>query len=79
MRNPILLSFKLKVLKGSHSVRYYGAIIWNVISAEMKYVDSLETCNSKIRMWRPNNCPISLMLGFWKHLNKLYAPFLQDI
>ena len=23
----------------------------------MKYVDSFETFKSKIRMWKPNNCP----------------------
>ena len=76
MQNPILLSLKLKVLKGSNSIRYYGPVIWNLILAEIKYLDSLETFKSKIRTWKPNNYPCRIcknyipMLGFWKHLNK---------
>ena len=71
------------VLKGSNSIRYYGPVICNLIPAEMKYEDSLETIKSKIRMlWKPTNCPrricktISLMLGFSKHLNKILSTFL---
>ena len=45
------------VLKGSNSIRYYGPVIWNLIPTKMKYIDSLETFKSKIRMWKPNNCP----------------------
>ena len=29
---------------------YYGLVIWNLIPAEVKYVDSLETFKSKVRM-----------------------------
>ena len=45
------------VFKGSNSIRCYGPVIWNLITAEMKYVDSLETFKSKTRKWKPNNCP----------------------
>ena len=45
------------VLKGSNSIRYYDPVIWNLILAEMKYVDSIETFKSKRRLWKPNNCP----------------------
>ena len=38
------------VLKGCNSIQYYGRVMWNLIPAEMKYVDSLETLKSKIRM-----------------------------
>ena len=35
------------VFKGSNLIRYYGPVIWNLIPAEMKYVDSLETFKVK--------------------------------
>ena len=44
------------VLKGSNSIQYYGPVIWNLVPAEMKYVDSFETFKRKIRMWKPKNC-----------------------
>ena len=34
------------VFKGSNSIRCYGPVIWNLITAEMKYVHSLETFKS---------------------------------
>ena len=52
------------VLKGFNSIRYYGPVIWNLIPAEMKYLDSLETFKSKIRMWKPNNCPCRICKNY---------------
>ena len=45
------------VLKGPNPIRYYGPVIWNLVPAEMKYVDSLETFKRKIRMWKSKNSP----------------------
>ena len=54
----------------------------------MKYVDSLETFKSKIKSWKPNNCPCRICknytsnVGFLEELgfqNKFLVPFLQDI
>ena len=52
------------VLKGSNSIRYYGPVIWNLIPTKMKYIDSLETFKSKIRMWKPNNCPCRICKNY---------------
>ena len=52
----VILQIKT-VFKGSNSIRYYGTVIWNLIPAKMKHVDSLETFKSKIRMVKPNYCP----------------------
>ena len=46
--------------KGSNSLRYFGPIIWNLISKEIKYSDSLDSFIPKIRQWKPNICPCRL-------------------
>ena len=44
MRNPIFFIPQIKtVLKRSSLIRYYVPVILNLMPAEMKYVDSLET------------------------------------
>ena len=40
----------------------------------MKYVDSLETFKSKIRMWKPNKCSCRICKYYIPK-----TPFLQDI
>ena len=52
------------VLKGSNSIRYYGLLIWNLVPAELKYVDSLETFKRKIRMWKPKNYPCRICKNY---------------
>ena len=52
------------VLKGSNSIRYYGPVIWNLISSEIKYVDSLETFKREIRKWKPSNCPCRICKNY---------------
>ena len=53
-----------RVLKGSNSIWYYGPVTWNLVPAEMKYVDSLETFKRKIRMWKPKNCPCRICKNY---------------
>ena len=59
------------VFKGSNSIRYYGPVIWNIIPAEMKYVDSLEIFKSKIRIWKPNDCPFRICENYIPNIGLL--------
>ena len=45
------------VLKGTNLISYYGPIIWNLVPKEIKCTDTLESFKSKIRMWKPKDCP----------------------
>ena len=60
--------------KGSKSIRYYGPVIWNLILAEIKYVDSFlkvkQECGKPITALVEFIKTISLMLDFLKHFNK---------
>ena len=64
MKSDLVIPQIKTVFKGSNSIRYYGPVIWNLVPAEMKYVDSLETCKSRIRMWKPNNCPYRICKNY---------------
>ena len=62
------------VYKGLDSLRYFGPTIWNLIPKEIKYCDSLENFTTKIRQWKPDNCPCRLC--------KIFIPnvgFLENI
>ena len=52
------------VYKGSNSLRYFGPIIWNSITKEIKNCDTLASFVSKIRQWRPNACPCRIYKNF---------------
>ena len=64
MKSDFVIPQIKTVFKGSNSIRYYGPVIWNLIPAEMKSVDSLETFKSKIRMWKPSNLPCRICKNY---------------
>ena len=64
MKSDFVIPQIKTVFKGSNSIRYYGPVIWNLIPAEMKSVDSLETFKSKIRMWKPSNFPCRICKNY---------------
>ena len=51
-------------LKGSHSVRYFGPIIWTLIPEELKNITSLDILKKEIRRWKPTNCPCKICRNY---------------
>jgi len=52
------------VYKGSNSIRYFGPIIWNLIPKEIKSCETIASFSSKIRQWKPDNCPCRICKTF---------------
>ena len=52
------------VLKGQNSLRYLGPIIWNSIPLNIRCVDNFNIFKSKIRQWKPVDCPCRLCLNY---------------
>ena len=44
------------VFKGQNSVSYFGSVIWNSISAELREINSFQVFKSEIKTWRPTKC-----------------------
>ena len=40
-------------LKGKNSIRYFGAVIWNTISINIKTATSLNDFKNRIKSWKP--------------------------
>ena len=55
---------KSTVFKGSSSISYYGPIICSLIPEKIRYTDFLENFKSKIRMWKPKNCPCRICKNY---------------
>ena len=56
------------VLKGSNSIRYFGQIIWNLITEELKSITSLNIFKKEIRRWKPKNCPCRICRDYVHNL-----------
>jgi len=54
------IPFVSTVSMGQNSLRYLGPIIWNSIPSEIKELNSLNAFISKIKNWKPKNCPCCL-------------------
>ena len=48
------------VHNGQNSLQCYGPFIWNMIPGSIKDSETLDTFKSKIRKWKPINCPCRL-------------------
>ena len=46
--------------KGQNSLRYFGVLIWNFLSFNLKNVKSPSEFKGSIRKWKPNNCTCRL-------------------
>ena len=64
------LSFKARNIRtvryGTETVAFVGSRIWTNISNELKESTSLNEFKSKIKIWKPENCPCKLY--------KIYLP-----
>ena len=49
-----------KVYSGTESLRYLGPKIWNLLSKELKQSETINVFKSKIKQWKPTNCPCRL-------------------
>ena len=54
--NGFRLPFARTVYHGTESISYLGPKIWNIVPAELKNVQSLNSFKKSIRKWIPNNC-----------------------
>ena len=45
---------------GLESLRYFGPKIWDIIPTGLKSVASLNIFKTKIKLWKPQNCPCKL-------------------
>ena len=56
--------FQLRSVKGVNcgvrAFRYLGPNIWNIVSLEIKYSETLEQFKMKIKSWKPPHCPCNL-------------------
>ena len=41
---------------GKGSIRYFGPVIWNSITAEIRNANTLSSFKKKNRKWKPSNC-----------------------
>ena len=48
------------LLKGKNSLRYFGSIIWNYLSVEIRKSEILPVFKLKIKEWKPDNCKCRL-------------------
>ena len=46
-------------LKGKNSIRYFGAVIWNAISVNIKIATSLNVFKNRIKIWKLK-CPCKM-------------------
>ena len=56
------------VSNGQNSISYLGSAIWNSIPAELTKRNSFQVFKSKIKAWRPTNCPYRLCKNYIKNL-----------
>ena len=48
------------VLKGKHSLRYFGSLMWNSLPINIRNSESLSIFKAKIKVWKPDNCTCRL-------------------
>ena len=56
------------IFKGQNSITYFGSVIWNSIPAELRGINSFQVSKSKIKAWRPTNCPCRLSKNYTEKL-----------
>ena len=49
-----------KVHKGEDTLRFLGCKIWALLPCEIKESKSVDQFKTKIRKWKPENCPCRL-------------------
>ena len=49
---------------GKNSLRYFGACLWKIIPTNIKNANSINEFKSKIKKWRPENCPCRLCMDY---------------
>ena len=60
-KDAVFKSYKIQTQRyGIESLRYLGPKIWAQVPNEIKESDSLFIFKSKIKKWRPENCPCKL-------------------
>ena len=52
------------LFKGQNSINYFGSVIWNLIPAELRGINSFQVFKSEIKEWRPTNCPCRLCRNY---------------
>ena len=48
------------VLKGKHSLRYLGSLMWNSLPINIRNSESLSIFKAKIKVWKLDNCTCKL-------------------
>ena len=52
------------VTRGKKSIRYFGSILWNSISSNIRNIEISEVFKKEIKKWRPINCPCQLCKNY---------------
>ena len=55
-KNTVHISLVNTEFKGKNSIRYFGAVIWNVIPINIKTATSLNDFKNITKSWKPE-CP----------------------
>ena len=50
--------------KRSSSISSTGTIIWSLVPEKMRYTDSQKRFKSKIKTWKPKNCPCRICKNY---------------
>ena len=56
------------VFKGQNSIIYFGSVIWNLIPAKLREINSFQVFESEIKAWRPTNSPCRLCKNYIENL-----------
>ena len=71
------------VFYGANSIRYFGSVIWNSFSNDLRNIGDFDLFKTTIQRWKPVDCPCSLCknyldgLGFIAVLSYFTRKFTQ--
>ena len=54
---------------------YFESVVWNSIPAELREINSFQVFKSKIKAWRPTNCPCRLCKNYTENLGFVNIAF----
>ena len=60
--------------KGQNSISYFGSVVWNSISAELREINFFQVFKSEIKPLQQTNCPCRLSKNYIEHLGFVSIP-----
>ena len=60
--------------KGQNSISYFGSVVWNSISAELREINFFQVFKSEIKLLQQTNCPCRLSKNYIENLGFVSIP-----